>query len=180
MKRLTRYLSAGFILGGAFLYLGLAVVAGAARCAQQVSVPHNLQALGMALMSYAQDYDDKLPPVKASKPLRILLEPYVEDEGVFLDEAGKPLLFNPSLAGRTLDSVYREGYKKGEGVVAFYEALPRTDGSRWLCRMAKPREYFGGEPAWAYTGENATLDAPTVGRVSAAQWKKTKKLFKLP
>ena len=180
MKRIAWHWPFYCVLGIMACCLVFVAREGIARSEEKRTVPANLHFLGIALMAYGQDYDDVLPSAKTQKQLQEVLEPYVEDNSAFLDAEGKPFRFNLGLAGRSLDSVYREGYKKGEGVVAFYETRPRIDGSRWLCRMPKPREYFGNEPAWAYTGENVMFGMPTVSPVTAQQWKKTRKLFKLP
>jgi hypothetical protein len=174
MKRFARHFTASCAVGGVLLSIGIGVFNSVARSAPQANSSNNLHALGQALMQYAQDYDEKLPPVQNPFHMRIFLGPYVENPSVFVGEGNKPFSFNLRLAGRTLDSVYREGYEKGEGVVAFFERQPRPDGSRWLNRMAKPQGYTGNLPIWADNYQ------PTVDSVTAAQWQHTKQLFRLP
>lgn len=180
MKRFARRIPTVCVMSCALLSVAMLTLNGVARSASQANSANNLHALSLALMQYAQDYDEKLPPVQNPFHMRFFLGPYVEDPSAFVGEGNKPFFFNLKLSGRTLDPVYREGYEKGEGVVAFFERQPRPDGSRWLNRMAKPIEYFGNQPVWAYTGEDATLDRPTVERVTAQQWQQTKQLFRLP
>ena len=141
----------------------------------------NLKELGSALMAYAQDYDEVLPPMKDAASFQELLCCYLKDKSVFISpETGKPFVANPSLSGRSLDSLYKEGYEKKQGVVAFYEASPQKSGARFVLRMAKPFKYIDDDPVWEYSGKNDTFWEPTVERLSQSQWLETKKAFNLP
>ena len=128
-------------------------------------------------MSYAQDYDDVLPPMKDAREAREMLREYVADQRVFVSAFDhKPFLPNPRLSGRALDSVYKAGYKKRQGIIAFYESATRPDDMRFILRMAKPRTYLNGQPIWSYIGPESTLWMPTVERLSHSQWTQAKKV----
>ncbi|MDF2439642.1 MAG: hypothetical protein JWN98_626 [Abditibacteriota bacterium] len=169
-------------------YLGSVVFVGVATCAavafanstasKKSDARSNLKQLGTALMMYAQDYDEFLPPMKNAAHVQQLLSPYLENESAFINPHTKKAFgIYLSLSGRSLEAVYKESYQKKQGVIAFYEATPRTHGARFVLRMAKPHSYKNGMPAWVSTG---TFWQPAVESVSQLQWLKAKKAFKLP
>ena len=111
-------------------YLGSVVFVGIAACAtvafansaasKKSDARSNLKQLGTALMMYAQDYDEMLPPMKNASSVRQLLGEYLEDKSAFINPSTqKPFSINLSLSGRSLDTVYKEGFQKKQGVIAF-------------------------------------------------------------
>jgi hypothetical protein len=86
----------------------------------------NLKQLGTALLIYAQDYDERLPPVADAGSARELLNPYVKNEQIFLQPAtGRPYEPNPVLAGRSLAEI-----DVPAETVSFYEPEAAPDQTR--------------------------------------------------
>jgi prepilin-type processing-associated H-X9-DG protein len=110
----------------------------------------HLKQLGVALLMYAQDYNEMLPPMKDAAAVKRLLLPYVRgNEAVFVHpQTGEPYRPNPSLSGRRRSSIAMVSGRDSRGkairprrhraeipgspaqVVAFYEASPAPDGTR--------------------------------------------------
>jgi BlaR1 peptidase M56 len=105
-----------------------------------------LKQLGTALLMYAQDYDEILPPMKTPMAVKKALYPYVrKNDAVFLDpHADEPYQANPSVSGKAVGVVtllmrgpgrglkilkYTRIRRRGE-VVALYEPSPAPDGTR--------------------------------------------------
>jgi prepilin-type processing-associated H-X9-DG protein len=108
-----------------------------------------LKQIGLALLMYAQDYDEMLPPMQNAATVKRALSPYVRgNEAVFADPlTHEPYQPNPGLSGRRRSLVVTSG-RDSQGkptrprrhpseipapaaqVVAFYEASPAPDGTR--------------------------------------------------
>jgi hypothetical protein len=85
----------------------------------------HLKSLSVALQSYADNHDGKLPNMKDSDGVKVALKDFVTDESIFFNpETLEPYLPNPSLSGKKLSDL-----ANGDGVVAFYEANPAADGT---------------------------------------------------
>ncbi len=111
---------------------------------------NQLKQIGLALLMYAQDYDEMLPPMQNAATVKRALLPYVRgNEAVFADPlTHQPYQPNPSLSGRRRMSFSVGGGRDSRGkripprsyradipgpaaqVVAFYEASPAPDGTR--------------------------------------------------
>lgn len=85
-----------------------------------------LKLLGTALIMYAQDYGDTLPPMKSVAAAKKALLPYVKDAAVFAHPTTRELYQpNPTLSGKKLAHIPAPA-----DMVAFYEARPAADGTR--------------------------------------------------
>lgn len=94
-----------------------------ARNAASVS---NLRQINLGLLIYAQDYDERLPPMKDAESAKSLLSPYVKNEQLFLQPAtGRPYQPNPVLAGRLLAEV-----DEPSETVTFHEPDAAPDQTR--------------------------------------------------
>jgi hypothetical protein len=102
----------------------------------------NLSQIGMALLQYAQDYDETLPPMQSAtstEQLRRLerapmqettvqqsLLPYISSLDIFLHPAtGQLYRSNPALSRKKLRHIITP-----TATVAFYEAAPDAEGKR--------------------------------------------------
>ncbi|MFM2312016.1 MAG: hypothetical protein RLZZ04_1292 [Cyanobacteriota bacterium] len=93
--------------------------------AMNSQVESNLQSLGSALLSYAEQNEHKLPEMSDLETVKLALQEFVYDESVFYHpETFEPYLVNTSLSGQNLAEL-----DNGEETVAFYEASPAADGS---------------------------------------------------
>jgi hypothetical protein len=142
----------GMALIGAFLAPALTaqqIPAGKAGArAAEGAAASPLKQIGLAVMMYAQDYDEVLPPMENAATVKRLLLPYVRrNEAVFVHPLTQKLFQpNPTLSRRPLCSVSvdpKTGTLRppvletrcidmGElaQVVAFYEGSPAPDGTR--------------------------------------------------
>ncbi len=86
----------------------------------------DLKQIGLAVMQYMQDYDEKLPPMKTPAVAKKALFPYVKSDSVF-EQPQTHTLFQPntSLSGRSLAS-----FDNLTSMVVYYEAAPEADGLR--------------------------------------------------
>jgi prepilin-type processing-associated H-X9-DG protein len=154
MQRLVFYLRwlAGMTLAGALLAPVLAAppspTENAAGETGHSSAVSQLKQIGLALLMYAQDYDEMLPPMKDAATVKRVLLPYVHgNAAVFADPlTHEPYQPNASLSGRRRSLVVtssRDSHEKPlrrryqieipgstAQVVAFYEASPAADGTR--------------------------------------------------
>lgn len=88
-------------------------------------VESNLQSLGSALRSYAEQNEYKLPDMSSLETVKLALQDFVYDESVFYHpETQEPYLVNASLSAQNLVD-----FDNGTPIVAFYEASPAADGS---------------------------------------------------
>jgi hypothetical protein len=88
-------------------------------------VESNLQSLGSALRSYAEQHEQKLPDMSSLETVKLALQEFVYDESVFYHpETLEPYLVNASLSVKNLTELDKE-----QEIVAFYEASPATDGT---------------------------------------------------
>ena len=86
----------------------------------------NLKQLGTALMMYAQDYDERLPPMKDYAKTQKVLLPYVKDMSVFINPVTKePYRENPALSGALMAKIDLPAE-----TIVFYEAEAAKDGTR--------------------------------------------------
>lgn len=108
----------------------------------------HLSSLGMALNQYAQEYDEKLPPMQNIAAFKKEIFIYIKDESFFVQPSnGKPYVTNSKLMGKTLKDIADPA-----NMVALYEAQPGIDNKRAVVFMDMH-----------------------VKRVTAAQWAKIKK-----
>ena len=93
--------------------------------AVESQIESNLQNLGSALRSYAEQNEDKLPDMSSLETVKLALQEFVYDESVFYHpETLEPYLVNASLSAQNLAQL-----DKGMEIVAFYEASPAADGT---------------------------------------------------
>ncbi|MGF1590920.1 MAG: hypothetical protein ACFCU7_17070 [Pleurocapsa sp.] len=93
--------------------------------AVESQIESNLQNLGSALRSYAEQNEDKLPDMSSLETVKLALQEFVYDESVFYHpETFEPYLVNASLSAKNLTEL-----DKGIEIVAFYEASPAADGT---------------------------------------------------
>lgn len=102
-------------------------IVGLARTqAAQATSLSNLKQLGLALVMYASDYDEVLPPMQDAETVKAALEPYVSNEQLFVHPTtGEPYQPNPILSYHKLAHISNPAE-----FVTFYEASPWEDGSR--------------------------------------------------
>jgi prepilin-type processing-associated H-X9-DG protein len=111
----------------------------AAAEAQSVA---NLRQVGLALAQYAQDYDEKLPPMRSAHSLQqmrearlnppqtatvqYLLQPYARSIEIFRHPGTKRIYRpNPFLSRKSLAAINSPAQ-----MVTFYEAVPAANGRR--------------------------------------------------
>lgn len=102
----------------------------------------NLRLLGLALAQYAQDYDEKLPPMRSAHSqqqmrearlnppqtatVQYLLQPYARSIEIFRHPGTKRIYRpNPFLSRKSLAAIDNPAQ-----MVTFYEAVPSADGRR--------------------------------------------------
>ena len=101
----------------------------------------NLKQIGLGLIQYTQDYDEKLPPMRSSQSMaeisrppargklatvQQVVLPYIRSTQVFAHPITRQLYRpNLNLSGRNLAEI-----NEPARTVAFYEAAPATDGTR--------------------------------------------------
>ncbi len=85
----------------------------------------NLQNLGNALQSYAEQNENKLPDMSSLETVQLALQGYVYDDSVYYHpETSEPYLVNSFLSSKNLSDL--ENWLE---IVAFYEASPAADGT---------------------------------------------------
>ena len=166
----------------AFILIATALAGAAKDAAQKPTTRGNLKQLGLALMMYAQDYDERLPPMKNTAALKKVIGPYLDSDAIFIDPATKKAFaFNSSLSERNVEDIWKEGYEKKQGIIAIYQATPQTSGERLVLRMARAyRLDADGRPILAYTCDNGIYWEPTVDSISLKQWPSAKKTSNIP
>jgi hypothetical protein len=114
------------------------------------SAASQLKQIGLALLMYAQDYDEVLPPMENAATVKRLLLPYVRgNEALFVSpRTHEPYQPNPSVSRRRRASFSMSPGRDSRGkpipsrryradipgpageIVAFYEASPAPDRTR--------------------------------------------------
>ena len=108
--------------------------------ANQISVS-NLKQIGLGLMQYVQDYDEKFPPMRSAQSMaqirrpynarelttvQQVVQPYVKSTQIFAHPITRQIYRpNLNLSGRSLATI-----QDPARTVAFYEAAPAADGTR--------------------------------------------------
>lgn len=91
--------------------------------AQSVS---NLKQIGLGLVQYNQDYDEKYPPMQSAAITQKAIYPYIKSDAIFLNPAThEPYRVNTSLSGHSLAEI-----DNPSSTVAYYEASAGSDGLR--------------------------------------------------
>ncbi len=126
----------------------------------------NLHQIAMAMIVYAQDYDDHLPPMKDAATAKQALLPYISAGGgkgnVFVHpDTKEPYQPNPSLSYRH----YVNPNPEKTQIVAFYQAKSAPEGRHDVLFL--PRQ-----------GDKQKTDY--VRSLSQSEWLKVKKLSKVP
>lgn len=86
----------------------------------------SLKQIGLAMLQYEQDDDEKLPPMHSAAATEKAIYPYVKSKAVFQQpQTHEPYLPNTSLSGRSLAS-----FDNPSTMVLYYEASPAPDGTR--------------------------------------------------
>ena len=113
----------------ALLLIGLTLAARADDASNDVANARssgNLKQIGLGLMMYAADNNNKLPDLSNAQNLQKALACYLKDEKVFVHPpSGEPYLTNPTLSGQELKTV-----KVPSDTVVVYEPNPAADGTR--------------------------------------------------
>jgi hypothetical protein len=82
--------------------------------------------LGLAVLMYAQDYNDTLPPMKDAITVQTALFPYVKNTMLFAHPSThEPYLPNPALSGKRISQI-----RHPSQMVVLYEPSPEADGTR--------------------------------------------------
>lgn len=85
----------------------------------------NLQNLGSALQSYAEQNENKLPDMSSLETVKLALQEFVYDDSVFYHpETLESYLVNSFLSSKNLTDL-----ENGMEIVAFYEPSPAADGT---------------------------------------------------
>lgn len=111
---------------------------------QRATSRSNLKQIGLGLLQYVQDYDEKLPPMRAAKtsaefidtpnnspiseaaPVQFMLHPYVKHLQIFVQpETGRPYLPNYKISRRNLSE-----FTNPTAVVTFFEDAPDAENKR--------------------------------------------------
>lgn len=93
--------------------------------AVNLKVESNLRDLGIALHSYTEQHEGKLPDMTSLEAVKVALQDFIFDESIFLHpETLEPYLVNTSLSAQNLADLDSPGE-----TVAFYEAQPAVDGT---------------------------------------------------
>jgi hypothetical protein len=94
--------------------------------AQNTSSLSNLKQIGLGVMMYVQDYDEKFPPMKSGSAAKKAIMPYIKNEDVFVHPASKkPYLPNPLVSGMSLSKM-----EAPADLIIFYEPEAASDGTR--------------------------------------------------
>jgi hypothetical protein len=92
---------------------------------------NHLKQLGVAMLLYAHDYNDVLPPTKSLPRLQKLLQPYLKSKELFTCPATHlPYQASSSLSARTLASIKSPATEPG-----FCDTRPHADGSYGVVYM---------------------------------------------
>lgn len=134
-----------------------------------LAVLANARQVGLAMIQYAQDYDEKLPPLGDAPQVRTLLLPYTRNADVFFSPAtGLPFVFDSKFSGASLYDIpfpaqtvlFSDAVPTDDG----YSAVGFADGQARLLRTAGYRPTLAVKPAALLGGLSATgtvtLNAP--------------------
>jgi prepilin-type processing-associated H-X9-DG protein len=84
----------------------------------------NCKQLAMGMLMYAQDYDEKLPPMKTSAKFQKAVMPYIKNAKIFLCPATqKPYALNATLNHKSMAKI-----KTLATTAAIFDAKPHADG----------------------------------------------------
>jgi hypothetical protein len=140
----------------------------------------HLNQLGQALMMYAQDYDEVLPPMQDAKKFQQLLAPYLKNRAFLTNPySGKPFAPNARLSGKALNEIYKKSFKAKQPAIALYEATPGLGGARFVLTLGQPVMLNKDEPVWGYDGKK-DLSKPNIICISYGDWPKFKATNQLP
>ena len=79
--------------------------------------------MALAVMMYAQDFKQTLPPLKTIERAKAALSPYVRDEDIFTQpDTKQPYKTNPILSGKKMAHI-----SDAADMILFYEAKPAPD-----------------------------------------------------
>ena len=109
--------------------------------AQGSAASSNMKQIALAVMMYAQDYDQVLPPMADAEKFRKVILPYIKNHAVFTSPAtGKPFRPNPRLSGRKLASL-----GNASSVVILYSGRPGAGrlAPHRLRRWVRARHHCG-------------------------------------
>ena len=99
--------------------------ANAAKSTQEQSL-NNLKQIGLGMVQYVQDYDEKYPPMQSAAITQKAIYPYIKSDAIFLNPAThEPYRVNTSLSGHSLAEIDNPA-----STVAYYEASAASDGLR--------------------------------------------------
>lgn len=99
---------------------------GANLAARNFMSLNNLKQLGLALVQYASDHDEVLPPMGTPAQAKAALSPYTQNASIWRRaDSGEAYVPNPMLSGRKTGHI-----SNPQEFVAFYEANPAPDGTR--------------------------------------------------
>ncbi len=125
--------------------------------------------LGVALLQYSEDYDEKLPVVTNKEDVQRILGPYVKDPTILVPTKGKNYFaFNFALSGK------RQYTLDGKGIVAFYEANPPKNETRGVLFLPPLDSKFVHYPG------NSGFVNYYIKEMAKPEWKKFSKEQKLP
>jgi len=125
MRGHVRPLATGLVMGALALG-GLSLALAQVRADPQAACLANLKTLSTALLQYAQDYDDTLPPMKNSVQLQRSLSRRVKVRATFSCPVTK-LPYQPNVA---LNCKPLAKVKKPATVEAIWDAKPHPGGVR--------------------------------------------------
>ncbi len=102
----------------------------------QASSKSNLKILGLAVMQYTQDYDEKLPPLKSPTKAEEVLYPYARTRSIFRHPTTKErYVWNITLSGENIgqyvgDIMADETQSKAAQIPLVFEMRPAPNGKR--------------------------------------------------
>jgi prepilin-type processing-associated H-X9-DG protein len=103
----------------------------------------NLKQIGLALLMYSQDFDEKLPPMRSAAGVKKAISPYIRNAAVFIQPGTKqPYRPNTFLSHRSVAT-----FKTPASMMAFFEASPASDGTRGVLFLDGHVKRFP-EAAW--------------------------------
>ncbi|MFN4179912.1 MAG: hypothetical protein ACK4I8_06335 [Armatimonadota bacterium] len=117
--------------------------------------PTNLGNVGMALLMYVQDYDERFPPMKDVAMTQFVLSPYIRNMSIFFCPITKqPYYPNPHLHHKPLPDIYHPAETP-----SFYEPVIHPDGLRGVA-FADSHVKFITPSHWRTIQERFQLPLP--------------------